>query len=103
MELKGDQIRIIYRYNEIEINSIISDEQGEDIKKILNGKKGNNDNPSCGFSQDIAFECEGEYFSIARDTCPIIKYNDKYITISEKERGEIERIFKEYGATFPCV
>ena len=46
---------------------------------------------------------DNDYYCIACDSCGIVKFKDKYFNISNSERSKVEKIFKKYGGTFPCV
>ena len=62
-----------------------------------------NDEPSCGFDKNISIKFDNDYYCIACDSCGIVKFKDKYFNISNSERSKVEKIFKKYGGTFPCV
>jgi hypothetical protein len=97
---------IAYVYEDKNINSTLSADESEFLKKIFNNKRlncDNCDNPSCGFSEEIAVYFDNLVFCVARDNCAVIKCENRYFGISGEERKEINKIFEKYGGTFPCV
>ncbi|MDR0813968.1 MAG: hypothetical protein LBO63_08265 [Oscillospiraceae bacterium] len=103
VNIRTSDANIRYKYNGLELDVQITEEESRILKKIFNGKIPLLGNPSCGFSEDISVYFEKQVFCIARDKCPIIKYKGKYFSVSEKSRAVIEGIFEKYGGEFPCV
>ena len=102
--VKEGQIRFIY--DEQKIIHTLTEKEIAELKLLFNNKRIYNDNPSCGFSEDIAIKFDDMMtFCIARDTCPIIywKEKDKYFKISEEEQRVLYELLEKYGAFFPCV
>lgn len=95
--------RLNYVYNDKNINVNLSADEIKTIKDMFNGKRLYNDNPSCGFTENVSISFDGMIFCVACDTCPIIKWENKYFRISEEDREIINRIFEKYGGSFPCV
>lgn len=78
-------------------------EESEAIRDIFDGKRRYNDDPSCGFSEDISVRYGDITFCVARDTCPVIKCGDRYFKISNEDREALNAVFAKYGGSFPCV
>lgn len=77
-----------------------------EVKKVLNNKRLYNDNPSCGFNENVSIEFNNkEVFYIACDGCPIVYYKkeNKYLKLSEEENTVVREIVEKYGFYFPCV
>ena len=96
----------VFKYGETEeVNSLL--EQDIDmIIKIFNGNFMYNDNPSCGFSEDISIQFnDSEIFCFAHDTCPIVYWKNKnrYFKISDYQKAKLYEILYKYGFYFPCV
>ena len=87
--------------------STLTQEEAERIFELFDGKVMVDDNPSCGFGEDVSVSInDGEYvFYIAQDTCPVIYYKnyDKYISVSDSEQETLYSILEKYGFHFPCV
>ena len=87
--------------------SVLTQEEAERIFELFDGKVMIDDNPSCGFGEDVSVSInDGEYvFYIAQDTCPVIYYKnyDKYISVSDSEQETLYSILEKYGFHFPCV
>ena len=97
---------VTYVYGEKDISQELTEEELQELKTIFNGKRFYRDNPSCGFSEDIAIKLNDSItFCIARDTCSYIYWQegDRYIKLTEKEQQILYDILKKYGATFLCV
>ena len=95
-----------YIYGEKNNIKQIKQKDVENIIKILNGKIMYKDNPSCGFSENIAVIFnKTDTFCFARDTCPIVYWKEKgkYITLTYKEQKQLYDILKTYGFQFPCT
>lgn len=70
-----------YNYDNKHISVTLTEAESNIVKDIFNKKELYNDEPSCG----------------------IVKFKDKYFNISNSERSKVEKIFKKYGGTFPCI
>lgn len=100
--LCSDVAIVKYEIYDNNIYQEISEEDSEIIKSLFSGKWSYFDNPSCGFSEDASIIFGSEVFLPACDGDPIIKYGSKYFAISDKERRDLDKILKKYGAIFPC-
>ena len=105
---------IVFVYIDKNINEKLAIEDAEILMNIVNGKRLFWDYPSCGFTPDISFRFENMIFSVAKDTCTIIRVETKHevrmrkamkrhIYITKEERQKVEEIFNKYGGYFPCV
>ena len=94
---------LTYIYDGRDINTSLSNEEGELLKNIFNDKRLYSDDPSCGFTEDVSIRFEDMVFCIACDNCPIVKLGSKYFKISTTDRKTVEQIFEKYGGSFPCV
>lgn len=94
---------IVFVYGDKQICEMLDYTDTSKLKGIINYKVLYNDNPSCGFDDNISLRFDDKIFSIACDGCPIIKYNGKYISLSENEIILMHNIMEKYGAVFPCV
>lgn len=94
---------LTYVYNTQNINTLLSDKEGNLLKDIFNNKRLYSDNPSCGFTEDVSICFEDMVFCVACDGCPIVKLGNKYFKISTSDRKTIDQIFEKYGGAFPCV
>lgn len=98
--------KTVFRYNDSNIEYSLSEQEKSLICDLFSGKRKYKDNPSCGFSDDIAIILnDSQTFCIARDTCPIIywKEEDKYFKITEKEKNELYTLLSDCGFVFPCI
>lgn len=96
---------ITYSYGDIYIWEELYGKDVDDVVKILNGKREYNDNPACGFSEDISITIGKYTFALACDSCGVVKdcTTGKYIFISDAERDVLEKLFTSRGGKFPCV
>ena len=106
---------ITFVYSDKNIHEKLTREDTEILKSIVIGKKiifGGGF--SCGFSPDISFSLGDMIFSVARDTCAIIKIETKsenrkrkvteiHLSVSEEEKQKIHDVFNKHGGCFPCV
>lgn len=98
--------KIVYVYNDLSINELCKESELTTIYDIFNGKVLYRDNPSCGFSDEIAIVVNGgQTFCLPSDSCTIIYWKEKgkYFHISEEEMEQLHEIFEQYGAKFSCV
>ena len=87
---------------DVNINDMLSVEESQMIKSIFNGKRLYFDNPSCGFGEDISIRFGDLIFCPASgESCPIVKFGNRYFKISEADREAIAQIFKKYGGFLP--
>lgn len=91
-------------YNDINIETQISDEDLEQIINIFKNKKLCIDSPSCGFSKNVSLKIDNKTFCIANDTCGVIYLleKDKYFHIDNEENKLLRNILRRYGFIFPC-
>ena len=102
-KIEANNAKIIYIFNDHNINQLLSNNESKIIKDILNNKKLYSDNPSCGFSENISICFDNLVFCLACDNCAIIKFGDKFFKISETDREKINKIIENYGGSFPCL
>lgn len=95
--------KIVYKYNDKNINESLNEDESLIIKDIFNDKELFYDNPSCGFNANISLSFDDKTFMIACDGCSIIKYNNKYFNVSDSQIEQIHNIIQKYGAKFPCI
>lgn len=95
--------KIVYKYDDKNINESLNEDESLIIKDIFNGKELFYDNPSCGFNANISLSFDNKTFMIACDGCSIIKYNNKYFNVSDSQIEQIHNIMQKYGAKFPCI
>ncbi len=98
--------RAIFEYDDLKISENLSDEDLNIIRKMFDNKKLYKDNPSCGFSENIAVVLDkSEVFCIACDECPIIYYKNKgmFFKLSAQENKIFRSILTKYGFFFPCI
>ena len=96
-----------FKYDTLDISTPLSKSDLNSIINIFNEKKLYKDNPSCGFTENVAvwFNDDTQTFCIACDMCPIIYWEnkDRYFRISEDENIMLRDILRGYGFVFPCV
>lgn len=98
--------RAVFKYANTDISQQLSDEDCEKIINIFDNKIMYNDEPSCGFDENISIIFNNsQTFCIACDTCPVIywKEKDKYFRISEDKKNQLYSILNNYGFIFPCI
>ena len=69
------KIAVVYfQYKDTDAINQLRDNEMASVKTIFNGKKLYNDNPSCGFDENISIKFNGgdQIFCLAHDGCPII-------------------------------
>ena len=97
---------VYFQYGDTEALNQLNDRELEAVKAIFDGKKLYKDNPSCGFSEAVSIKFDDERtFCIARDTCPIIYWEEKnrYIRLTENEKNQLYNLLEPYSFIFPCV
>lgn len=98
--------RVTFVYGDINISEELSNEDLNVLIEIFDNKKLYKDNPSCGFSENIAviFD-ESEIFCIACDECPIVYYQNtgQFFDLTSQENELLRSILTEYGFYFPCI
>lgn len=96
---------LTYSYGDIYIWEELYGKDVADVVEILNGKLEHNDNPACGFDDEISITIGGRTFALACDSCGVVKdcTTGKYIYISDGERDILESLFTSRGGKFPCV
>ena len=94
---------LTFKYNDNNITVTLNEEETKTVKDIFSNRRLYKDNPSCGFTEDISVRFGETVFCIACDNCPIVKYQDRYFSISDAERETINLIFKNHGGFFPCI
>lgn len=99
-----ENAEVVFIYNEDNIRQTVSAEDTEKLKTILGGFRWlDYDMPACGFDDNICIRLGNKSFSPACDRDPIIKFRNKYFSLTEKEIEQIHIIMEKYGAHFPCV
>ena len=100
------KVEICFQYGNTNAINQLSDREVASVKTIFNGKKLYKDNLSCGFSEAVSIKFDDEHtFCIARDTCPIVYWEEKnrYIRLTEDEKTQLYNLLEPYGFIFPCV
>ena len=103
-DIKEGEISFVY--GDTNILHSLDNEELSLVKAIFNNKKVYNDNPSCGFSENISIKFDkSQTFCIACDTCPVVYWmeEDRYIRLMEEEKSKLYILLKTYGAFFPCI
>lgn len=89
------------------INTSLTAEDFNMIIKIFDHKILYTDNPSCGFSENIAIFMNGDQhiFCVARDGCPIIYWKDQgmYFRLTKEEHNMLIDLLKNYSFIIPCI
>ena len=96
---------ITYSYGEIYFREEMYGNDVDAVVSVLSGKREYEDNPACGFSEDISISINGNTYALACDSCGVVKNctTGKYIFISDSERDVLEELFASRGGKFPCV
>ena len=105
VELAEGEIVAVFRYGDMDITQVLSDEDSETVRTIFEGKSMFSDSPSCGFSENVSLAIGGDTYCIACDDCGIIYHvkEDKYFRLSEQENEALRELLVEYGLlAFPC-
>ena len=105
VELAEGEIVAVFRYGDMDITQVLSDEDSETVRTIFEGKSMFSDSPSCGFSENVALVVAGDTYCIACDDCGIV-YNvkgNKYFNLSDNENKALRELLGEYGFSFSCI
>ena len=100
------KVEVCFQYGNTNAINQLSDREVASVKTIFNGKKLYKDNLSCGFSEAVSIKFDdGHTFCIARDTCPIVYWEEKnrYIRLTDDEKTQLYNLLEPYGFIFPCV
>lgn len=103
---EGETATLSYKVNGKDIQETLSHEEALLVAEILTGKIPLWDGgASCGFDPGVSIAIDGKAYCLAWDSCGFMQIDDTdwHITLTEKERAQIEEIFAAYGGTFPCV
>ena len=102
-----ESAELTYVYDDKNIKTTLEDDERNELCAMFEGKKtyliSPFDMPSCGFNENVSVKIGNTVFMPACDKCGTVKTGFVYFNISKRERSSLERIFKKYGATFPCV
>lgn len=104
----GETVELRFIYADKNINVVLSDDEGERIIDILDGKIYDpifSGTPSCGFDENISLRVDGHAYAIACDTCKNIQDCEslRYFSVTQEEIQYIHSLFEKYGGHFPCV
>lgn len=100
------KVEVCFQYGNADVMNQLSDREAESVKTIFNEKRLYKDNFSCGFSEAVSIKFDDEQtFCIARDTCPIVYWEERnrYIRLTEDEKTRLYNLLEPYGFVFPCV
>lgn len=100
------EAEVCFQYRDANVLQNLDDEELALIKGIFDGKKLYQDNPSCGFRENISIKFnKAQTFCIARDTCPIVYIleADRYMKLTEEEKTRLYHVLEAHGFFFPCV
>ena len=102
---KNQAVELVYKYAGASVDVQLSKQESEKILNIFDSKELYNDNPSCGFDENVSLRVSGKTFCPACDTCCIVKdcSSGQFFTISQAERDTIEEVFESHGGHFPCI
>ena len=101
-----EKCEAVFIYGDISITYEMTEEDSKSFAEIIAGEPLYNDNPSCGFTENVSVVVNGkDHFCIACDGCEIVywKEKDRYISVSEEEMKVLHEILEKYGFVFPCV
>lgn len=93
---------LTFKYGDIDVVVELTAEESETIRSIFNKERPHQDNPSCGFTENVSVRFDDSVFCVACDNCSIIEYQGQYFSISDNERETIVQIFEKHGGFFPC-
>ena len=94
---------LTFKYSDSDVVVELSAEESETIRTIFNNKRTYQDNPSCGFTENVSVRFNDSVFCIACDNCSMVKYQGQFFSISDDERETINQIFEIHGGFFPCA
>lgn len=100
---KNANARIVFIYDDKNIDSKLAVEDSEVLRNIFNGKRLSFGEPFCGHTENVSIRFGDLFFCPACDTCPVVKVGNRYLGISSADREKINEIFEKYGGRFPCV
>ena len=105
VDVAEGEVVAVFQYGDADINTTLSNEDSEIVRKIFNGKMLFSDSPSCGFRENVALIIDGDTYCIACDTCGKIYAveENKYFNLSDTENETLRNLLCEYGFTFPCI
>ncbi len=105
VEIAKGEMLAVFQYGEMDIRKSLYEEDSEFVRKIFHGKTMVSDDPSCGFSENVALIIDGNTYCIACDGCGTVYHveEDKYFHLSDKETETLHNLLKEYGFYFPCI
>lgn len=103
VHISNSQAKIVYSYDEKNINEDLTKQESDKIYKIFDNSPLAYDSPSCGFTDSVSIKYGFDTFEIACDDCGIVKYKNKYFNVSDTQIEEIHKIMVAHGAHFPCV
>ena len=97
--VSADGAELVYNEGQVQINTVLTDEEAEAVAAAFDNKLLYSDNPSCGFSADYSITCGGREFWIAGDGCTIVKdcESGKFFTISDADRSMIDGLVEKYS------
>lgn len=79
------------------VDTKLSSEDAETVRKMFEGKSWYFDSPSCGFSENASIKIGCNTYMPACDGDEIVKSGLMYFNLSDKENKELRRILKKYG------
>lgn len=82
-------------YNRVETK--LSAEDAQSIRRMFEGKSSYFDSPSCGFTENASIKIGFSTYMPACDGDEIVKSGLMYFNLSDKENKELRRILKKYG------
>lgn len=80
------------------VDTKMSAEDAETVKKIFEGKSEYFDSPSCGFDEKASIRIGCNTYMPACDGDETVKHGFMYFEISKSENRELRKIMKKYGA-----
>ena len=80
------------------VDTKMSYEDAETVKKIFEGKSAYFDSPSCGFDEKASIRIGCNTYMPACDGDETVKYGFMYFSLSKSENNELRKIMKKYGA-----
>ena len=89
---------VTYKLDDQNVNAQVDEDKNLALQGIFQNMTERKKKPDCKFTEDFMVTMDNEFYYVAQDGCPIIKYNDKYYTTSVSDRMILNSIFKNYGA-----